>query len=136
MVKRGHHCSGSPCIVWYLQSTYKFHAHSQLSILYSIEFLWYILSIYSNIRFALSLSQKKAKYMVPFMLYKLVLIFIFTMILGFAPAMVDEIKKHFEHIREDNVLPCIILTSLFFLGNYHRNAISPLVSLDTQPAII
>lgn len=54
--------------------------------------------------------------MVPFLLYKLVLVLILTMILGFAPAMSDEIKKHFEHVNQDNVLPCVIVTSLFLIG--------------------
>lgn len=57
--------------------------------------------------------------MVPFLLYKLILLFIFTMILGFAPAMTEEIKKYFDHVREENVLPCVIATSLFLIGKSH-----------------
>lgn len=60
--------------------------------------------------------KKKAGYMVPFLIYKLILLFIFTLILGFAPAMTDEIKRHFDHIREENVLPCVIVTSLFLIA--------------------
>lgn len=89
----------------------------KLSNEYKRDLMWLSVVTVVVVAHALyGIYKKKPKYMVPFMLYKLILIFIFTMILGFAPAMVDEIKKHFEHIRDDNVLPCIILTSLFFLA--------------------
>lgn len=67
------------------------------------------------------LLQKKPGYMVPFLLFKLLILFIFTMILGFAPAIVDQMKTVFirdQSASAEDFLPCFIITVLLYIGLY------------------
>lgn len=63
--------------------------------------------------------KKKPGYMVPFLLFKLLILFIFTMILGFAPAIVDQMKTVFirdQSASAEDFLPCFIITVLLYIA--------------------
>lgn len=63
--------------------------------------------------------KRKSGYLVPFLFYKLVILFFLTMMLGFAPAIVDELKEWksvFNNENEADALPSVIITILIMIG--------------------
>ncbi|KAK7571254.1 hypothetical protein V9T40_014858 [Parthenolecanium corni] len=64
--------------------------------------------------------KRKSGYLVPFLVYKLVILIFLTIMLGFAPAIVDELKGEWKSVfsseNEADALPSVIITILIMIG--------------------